>query len=69
MKQIFTILGLLICLSNSSFAQLGTGLPEKFSRKDSLRGTLSPERANFDVTFYNLDIKIDIENKYISGSI
>ena len=68
MKQIFTILGLLICLSNSSFAQLGTGLPEKFSRKDSLRGTLSPERANYDVTFYNLDIKIDIENKYISGS-
>jgi aminopeptidase N len=68
MKQIFTILGLLICLSNSSFSQLGTGLPEKFSRKDSLRGTLSPERANYDVTFYNLDIKIDIENKYISGS-
>lgn len=68
MKQIFTIVGLLICLSNSSIAQLGTGLPEKFSRKDSLRGTLSPERANYDVTFYNLDIKIDIENKYISGS-
>lgn len=68
MKQIFTIVGLLICLSNSSIAQLGTGLPDKFTRKDSLRGTLSPERANYDVTFYNLDIKIDIENKYISGS-
>lgn len=68
MKKLFALLGLLIFISNNSSAQLGTGLQEKYSRKDSLRGTLSPERANYDVTFYNLDLKIDIENKYISGS-
>ncbi len=68
MKRILSILGFIIAINNISFAQLGTGLPEKFTRKDSLRGTLSPERANYDVTFYNLDLKIDIENKYISGS-
>lgn len=68
MKKVFFILGFLTIVSQSTFAQLGTGLPDKFTRKDSLRGTLSPERANYDVTFYNLDLKIDIENKYISGS-
>jgi len=68
MKRILSLLGIIILANNLSFAQLGTGLPEKFTRKDSLRGTLSPERANYDVTFYNLDLKIDIEKKYISGS-
>ncbi len=68
MKRLLFVLGVIVLVSNYSFAQLGTGLPEKFTRKDSLRGTLSPERANYDVTFYNLDLKIDIENKYISGS-
>lgn len=68
MKRLLFVLGVIVLVSNYSFAQLGTGLPEKFTRKDSLRGTLTPERANYDVTFYNLDLKIDIENKYISGS-
>ena len=68
MKRILYVIGIIVLVNNYSFAQLGTGLPEKFTRKDSLRGTLTPERANYDVTFYNLDLKIDIENKYISGS-
>lgn len=68
MKRFLFVLGVIVLVNNYSFAQLGTGLPEKFTRKDSLRGTLTPERANYDVTFYNLDLKIDIENKYISGS-
>jgi len=68
MKRFLFVLGVIVLVNNYSFAQLGTGLPEKFTRRDSLRGTLTPERANYDVTFYNLDLKIDIENKYISGS-
>lgn len=68
MKKLFISLGFVLFILNNSFAQLGTGIPDKFTRKDSLRGTLSPERINYDVTFYNLDLKIDIENKYISGS-
>ena len=41
---------------------------KKFSVADSLRGTLSPLRSCYDVLMYDLDIKVDIENKFISGS-
>jgi hypothetical protein len=67
MKKVILLFISIIFLSNNLFAQLGAGIPEKFTRKDSLRGTLSPIRNNYDVTFYNLDIKIDLEKKYISG--
>lgn len=35
--------------------------------QDSLRGGLSFERTCFDVTYYNLDLSIDIPAKYIKG--
>jgi len=38
-----------------------------FTEADPLRGMLRPERTCYDVTFYDLQIKIDIEEKYISG--
>jgi aminopeptidase N len=41
---------------------------DTFTRADSLRGTLSPYRTAYDILFYHLDIKIDIENQFISGS-
>ncbi len=40
----------------------------KFSREDSLRGTLSAARSCYDVKFYDLSVKVDIPNKKISGS-
>lgn len=67
MKKNILLFISIVLLSNNLFAQLGAGIPEKFTRKDSLRGTLSSIRNNYDVTFYNLDIKIDLEKKYISG--
>ncbi len=39
-----------------------------FTRADSLRGTLSPLRSCYDVTFYHLDIKIDTATHMIQGS-
>ncbi len=48
-------------------AQLMDG-KKSFSRKDTLRGTLSAERINYDVKHYLLDIKIDIEKKFLKGS-
>ncbi len=68
MKRFIVLIGIVVFINSNSSAQLGTGLPEKFTRKDSLRGTLTPERANYDVKYYELDLKIDIEKKYISGS-
>ena len=62
---------LIICLSllsvNSVFSQL---LDQKktFTRADTLRGSLRPERTCYDVQFYELKVKVDTVNKSISGS-
>jgi aminopeptidase N len=67
MKKLLFLFAIIAFSTNTLFAQLGTGLPDRFTRKDSLRGTLSNIRNNYDVKFYNLDIQIDIEKKFISG--
>ncbi len=38
-----------------------------FNRQDTLRGSITPERAWWDLTYYHLDIKVDPDKKYISG--
>src|ERR1051325_2546785 len=48
-------------------AQLGA-VKETFTRADSLRGYLSPLRTCYDINYYHLDVKFDIDNKFISGS-
>jgi len=48
-------------------AQLMQG-KQKFSRADTLRGTLSPLRTCYDINYYHLDIQIDIDQKFIKGS-
>lgn len=40
----------------------------RYTRKDTLRGALRPERTCFDVTFYDLNVKIDPKKKFITGS-
>ena len=67
MKKYFFILLINITafISNAQFDFSGN---KKFTKADSLRGTLSPARSCYDVLMYDLDIKIDIANKYISGS-
>ncbi|MFC6103298.1 M1 family metallopeptidase [Olivibacter domesticus] len=39
-----------------------------FTKADSLRGTLTPLRTSYDIKYYHLDVKVDIDNKFISGS-
>jgi len=38
------------------------------TRQDSLRGSITPERGWWDLTYYHLDIKVNPDKKYISGS-
>ena len=38
-----------------------------FNRQDTLRGSITPERAWWDLTYYHLDIRVDPNKKYISG--
>ncbi|HWW38324.1 M1 family metallopeptidase [Pedobacter sp.] len=39
-----------------------------FNRADTLRGTLTSLRTCYDLTYYHLDVLIDIDQKSISGS-
>lgn len=40
---------------------------QEFTLADTLRGTLSPIRSCFDVTYYNLNLTVDIDDKHLSG--
>ena len=59
---------LLMLIYSSFFAQLDFESKVKFTKADTLRGTLSPFRTCYDVLSYDLDVKVDIDNKSISGS-
>lgn len=41
--------------------------PSKFTRADTLRGSITPQRAWWDVTFYDLHVAIHPEDSSISG--
>ncbi|MDB4533591.1 M1 family metallopeptidase [Vicingaceae bacterium] len=41
---------------------------KEFSHQDTLRGTITPERAWWDVTYYHLSVDVNIKKKSISGS-
>ena len=40
---------------------------ETYTRQDSLRGSITPERAWWDLKYYDLFVSVDPENKFISG--
>lgn len=57
---------LLFALSTlSAFSQNKTPV---FTKADTLRGKLTPLRTSYDINYYHLDVKVDIANKFISGS-
>ncbi|MBS1501506.1 MAG: M1 family peptidase, partial [Bacteroidetes bacterium] len=64
--SLLTLAAAMICSVAS--AQLGAD-KEIFTRADSLRGYMSPLRTCYDINFYHLDIKFDIDNKFISGNV
>lgn len=41
---------------------------QPFTHQDTLRGSITPERAWWDLTFYDLKVDFDIEHKTIKGS-
>ena len=58
---------LLIALTTLSTFFL-RGQQKEFTHQDTLRGTITPERVWWDVTYYHLSINVDIKNKTIKGS-
>ena len=68
MKSYHLFLIALAFISLTAKAQLGTP-KETFTKADTLRGDFSsPLRACYDINYYHLDVKFDIDNKFISGS-
>jgi aminopeptidase N len=59
-----------ICLSIILPAQVQVQLfvKSQFKHADTLRGSLSPLRSCYDINFYHLDVKFDIDHRQISGS-
>jgi len=41
---------------------------KQYTRQDTLRGKITDERAWWNLMHYDLDFKLDIENKFINGS-
>ena len=50
------------CLSFYGYSQ-----EKQFTRQDTLRGSITDERAWWDLTYYHLDIKVDPDHRTISG--
>lgn len=69
MKFIFMSLIALKTLSVSAFGfiSIQDTTSEKFSHADSLRGSITPERAWWNVLRYDITVKPDYESKTISG--
>ncbi|REG87304.1 M1 family metallopeptidase [Winogradskyella sediminis] len=66
MLKNYIALLLILVSSLLSNAQL---LQEKktFTKQDTLRGSITPERAWWDLTYYHLDIAVQPDQKFISG--
>ncbi|WP_397301525.1 M1 family metallopeptidase [Nonlabens ulvanivorans] len=66
LKSILTVF-FIVAMAQLNHAQLGQN-KKGFTRQDSLRGSITPERAWWDITYYDLDIKVTPADKYIAGS-
>ncbi|MDN3633782.1 M1 family metallopeptidase [Neolewinella lacunae] len=69
------VLYLASCVSAQVNAQQMDGPPakyftsHKFTRADTLRGALRPERTSFDVTYYELHLEVNTEARSIEGRV
>ncbi len=58
----------LVCLiALTSEAQILTSERKVYTRADSLRGSLRPERTSYDVKAYDINVRVNPNKKYISG--
>ena len=61
-----TLLFFLLIIQMQSLGQVFT--EKTFARADTLRGMLTPLRSCYDINYYHLDVKVDIDKKNISGT-
>ncbi len=66
MKKFLALL--IACLSLYSASAQPLNRRQNYTKADTLRGMLTPLRTCYDINYYHLDVKIDMENKSVSGS-
>ena len=54
-------------LSAAILFSFGVTAQKTFTKTDTLRGTITPERIWWDLNYYDLDVTVDPAKKYISG--
>jgi aminopeptidase N len=70
MKRYIFLIYLLIAIHVTPvFCQILDNKAPSFSRADTLRGSLGPLRTCFDVTYYNIDLRINPESRSLAGSV
>ena len=67
MKNIYTLISVLIFASINVYSQGIFEEKDSFTRQDTLRGTITKERSWWDLNYYHLDIRVDPDKKYIEG--
>ena len=66
-KSPLALLFLFTIAANSLFSQTVTSEKTSFTRQDTLRGSITPEREWWDLTYYHLDIEVKPDERFISG--
>lgn len=67
LTRLLLALTLLFASAQRSGAQLNQPR-NTFTRADTLRGMLTPLRTAYDIHYYHLDIRLDMDRKFILGS-
>ncbi|WP_353779439.1 M1 family aminopeptidase [Winogradskyella sp. 3972H.M.0a.05] len=66
-KKIAHLALILLTTTSTLLAQGLLEEKQKFTKQDTLRGSITPEREWWDLTYYHLDIEVNPEEKFISG--
>lgn len=67
MKKL-TLLFITLLFSCAVSGQIGHGSKKTFTLDDTLRGSITPERAWWDLLHYDLNVEVDVEKKFFRGS-
>ena len=62
MKKTILFITIILLIVSNVFSQ------KKFTHQDTLRGTITPERAWWDVTYYHLSVDVNVKKQTLSGS-
>lgn len=66
-NRLYLIVLAIFCISFTTIGQELLRNENNFTEQDTLRGSITPERVWWDLTYYHLDIKVEPNTKTISG--